>query len=331
MFKIINLVGLEGISYEIVVSDDSQNNLTKEIVFNYKKINRHVVYLKNTGRGQFDNLNNLIRRSQGDWIVFIHDDDILESDYLEYTFFNKDFSSEIGMMWTAKKVISNKGKNILSLLKSSPAVTIKFETREYFINVIIKRKLSLFTQKIPNPMITGLAIQRKICLKVDYFVNNIPLIADGLFLWKSLLCSKKALFIQKSLVSYRTSKDSETSLKFSLGEQYFILWKKLYSYLYQFMIKMNFQPIEKKEFWYYFYKQIFDINGCLLWTAYRSKCSYISRIKRIMKILEEVWSNFPLLFIHIQSLLVVIIALLPRFILDFFYRLYYVWFAYKIE
>lgn len=329
LMGLLNIVGLNQLLYEVIISDDSKNDQTKKIVLEQSKKNERIIYLENKMPGQFDNLNNLIKYSQGKWIVFLHDDDVLEPDYLKYTFFSKDFSDELDMIWTAKKVVNNSGGNIVPQLKNKSIQFIKFDTKKFFVNVIIKKNFHLFTQKISHPMITGLAIKREICLKVDFFENHIPLIADGLFLWKALLCSNKALFINKALIAYRASKDSETDLKFSLGERYYFLWKKLYIYLYQYMLKIHYHPIKKKEFWYYFYKQLFDINGCLLWTSFRSKCSYICRLKRIILILKQVWKNYPLIYLQLRTWLVIFIALMPRIILDFLYRLYYMWFAYS--
>jgi len=72
-------------SLEIIISDDSTNDITKNYFVNNTLPN--IKYYKNhKNLGQFKNCNACISRSEGEWVHIVHDDDTLDVNYFDHVF-----------------------------------------------------------------------------------------------------------------------------------------------------------------------------------------------------------------------------------------------------
>ena len=68
-------------SYQIIVSDDSQNDHSRKLVENHFP---NVIWIKGKGNGPAGNRNAGTTRATGEWLVFIDDDCIPEPKFIEF-------------------------------------------------------------------------------------------------------------------------------------------------------------------------------------------------------------------------------------------------------
>ena len=81
----VNQEGTEGISYEVIVIDNDAGEEVNETqkMLEERYSNHEVVYYKNPENvGLIGNLNRCLELARGKWVVLLHDDDMIDSNYL---------------------------------------------------------------------------------------------------------------------------------------------------------------------------------------------------------------------------------------------------------
>lgn len=324
--SILQQDGLGEITYELIVSDDSTNSDTENYVRSLSEKYPSVKYLKNKVKGQFNNLNNVIEHANYEWLVFLHDDDILNRDYLSKIIeaFSCVDPKDISIVWGARNLINEKGEifNTLSSLKSDKDEVVKVNNTDYLSQMLLRgdytyRGLTVF------PMVTGLMIKKdlahKIMFDARFYVN-----ADGLFLWKVFFKSKKSLFINSPIVRYRWVDNSERARPSEDGvvfrEMKGILLAML-DYMEQDMgleAGQNYRKGSMENF----YAQNTKISSPITWLSLRYKGSYFNRLKLILSIVIEVLTNYPKALIKPSFYVCIFLGLMPRYLLRFLYKYY---------
>lgn len=323
--SILALKGLDDTNYEILISDDSDNDLTKEYVLNLALSNEKIKYLKNFPKGQFNNLNNLITQARSPWIVFLHDDDKLHSDYLMDVFhggIQKDETVEV--IWTGRRNVDDKGKGIKICCASNNRTSLVVLNGKIFFEQMLSINNYTYFGKLVSPMVTGLALKRDLILKSGLFDNRFKVNGDALFLWKILYFSNKAAYVNKPLVDYRVTDDTERAKPSEKGI-IFCEMKNLVIALLEFLktiLDANDYAEKKKQYMGNFYMNAMNINGPVLWTALRYKNGYLCRLRIQLGIFFESASAAPLLFFKPTTLFVLLISFLPQCVLKFLYKIY---------
>lgn len=328
--SILELKEIETIKYEILISDDSKDEGVKnELIKNFFKENSKIRYVKNEKHGQFYNLNNLVNNSKYDWLVFLHDDDTLNNNFLRYII--PQLHKNYDIIYTTVQFL-NEEKNIKKSFESKKLpIVMDLIGRDFVIHALTK----YFNENkiYPHlPMITGLMIKKDLVIKTGLFENKYSVNSDSIFIMKSLFLSKNVCFINKCLVNYRVTGESQITKGPSSKGQAFIIYKDMYLSLLNFMKPhMNIQEFNKIKLYTMnnFYKNALKINGPILWTALRYKGNYFKRLIIQFQILSEILSYNYLLAFRLKTLLIITISLLPKFILNYMYTFYVKYFSHK--
>src|SRR3989344_3032828 len=323
--SVLELAKLDFLDHEIIISDDGNDDCVKRYIDELK--NHRVSYILNKDHGQFNNLNNLIDKSEKEWIIFLHDDDILDNDYLEYfLILNESAYEKAEIFFTDRSYINPSGKlikNQTAFNSNRQQMTI-LEGKKVFDRLFFggfeKEKFS-FTA----PMVTGLAIKRDVLRQVRGFDLRLSVNSDALFLNEVFFITERVLYVNKTLLSYRVVEDSERGKPSKKGIVYGEM-KKLFLYTLEFLkSRMNEADYLKlkEEKTSKFYKNSMEINGPLFWIALRYEGNYTSRINILIAIFKDILKEFPPGRFNVKLYLILIISLLPQVILKGLYTNFY--------
>lgn len=183
--------------YEIIISDDSNNNGVKEIIDQqYADLNIH--YYHNTvALGTPDNWNNAIAKSTGEWIKIMHHDDwFLDENALQT------FVDHIGKNTGAKLIFCafvniNTDKNT-----SSPSEVSWFE-----LMLLKANYLNMYKNFIGNPSCTMVSSE----MKPYAYDKRIKWLIDFDFYTWYFRREKKFTYISKPLIAFRIHANQVTA------------------------------------------------------------------------------------------------------------------------
>lgn len=100
---------------EVIICDDSTNNIIEELISGYIRKYKNIAYYKNEKNlGQFDNDLKLMSLSNGRYINFLMDDDLFKERKIEkmMNFFIFDANDEISLVSSNREVINSEGELI---------------------------------------------------------------------------------------------------------------------------------------------------------------------------------------------------------------------------
>ena len=189
-------------TYEIVVVDDNQNNssyaLTNKIV-EYFNDNRIRVYKNENNLGCFGNMNRCIELANYEYIVMLHDDDLLKVNYLTSVTEILSENKNIDMLFCDKEVIIN-GKTI-----DKTGFYKLNKTINKFINIegkIVKVRQSDFLVHniVGGP--TGTVFKKSKAISIGSFNDSLFPIADYYF-WSEYSFNFNAYMLIKELAVCR--------------------------------------------------------------------------------------------------------------------------------
>lgn len=324
--SVLDQNGLENIDYELLVSDDSNNDETEKYVLALSSENANVRYLKNKNKGQFNNLNNVSSHAKYDWIVFLHDDDVLEKDYLSSVLLLEDkiINEGVDIVWGARNLIDKDDKKINVLVSSVTGLNKSLIVNsEEFLHQMLAKHDYTYGGRVIFPMVTGIMVKRELVLRVK-FDNRFAVNADGLFLWKIFFNSKNSLYINSPIINYRWVENSERAKPSEqgivYGEMKGILLAMI-AYMESELGKKNMQSA-KKQFMNSFYFNAANIDSPITWVSLRYKGGYIKRVRIVLHIIFDIIKNYPKVLIKPSLYLCTVVCFLPQSVLKFFYRYY---------
>jgi glycosyltransferase involved in cell wall biosynthesis len=320
--SVLKLKELKRINYEIVISDDSRDDITERYIRRLK--NNKIRYFKNRFKGQFNNLNNLINKSQKKWILFLHDDDLLASNYLQKVLPYTKSNLNIEVIWTGRVFIRNDGSKLQDYIagKSDIGEIVRLGHTELEENILSGGFAG--GHKYVGMMVTGLMAQKTLIREVGGFDPSLPVNADGLFINKVQFLASNAVYINLPLIKYRITDESERGKPSQEGviyQEMTKIMKEILDFMKNYLTNEEYlykRYIYEKNF----YRNVLIINGPLLWTALRFKGLYLKRLGIQAVMIKDVFKKFPIVFIYPQSLLVLIVSFLPQHVLREGYKIY---------
>ena len=111
---------------EIIVSDncstDNTTELIKQIRDNRLEYNRHEVNI-----GPNNNFNYCLKQASGEYFLLLHDDDLIDHDFVEVCMQAADINSDYGIIRTGTRKIDSKG----GVLSESPNRAVGLSTLEF--------------------------------------------------------------------------------------------------------------------------------------------------------------------------------------------------------
>ncbi|MBX9812748.1 MAG: glycosyltransferase family 2 protein [Burkholderiales bacterium] len=327
--SILFLRGLPRVTYEIIVSDDEESGDLRAELSPETTANGAVRIYKNQVHGQFFNLNNLIEKSSGEWLVFLHDDDLLNPDFLEKLMDEKLLDDScVEAIWFARQLIDHGGRAIRQVSarkKSSRPVRIKGID---YVGRWLTTNDATFGGTVIPPMVTGLVVRKNLLQRVGCFPTHLTTMSDGLFLFKALSEADEVCYIDEPMVLYRFYMGTQRSLASEQGHVY-------HEYKTHFLEAVEFAAsrveLERHKFVaeakIAFYRGALGFNGPITWLALHYRGNMRTRKKLISEIFNDVRGNSPMLLIKHFPFVPLILHLLPSSLNKSLTRIYFGYFG----
>ena len=229
------LMSIENQTYnliEIIISDDNSNDNTFNIVENFKKSSKFPVkIIKHIPSGIAENWNNCIKNSDGEFIKFLFQDDLLDSTCIEKMIDILIADSSIGLVSCKRDIISNfedKSEYVKSwkLNFGNLQSDLSYDANNNILldSSFIKSKyfLSPPINKIGEPSLYF--FKKNLVEEIGYFDNSFKQLLDYEFCCR-VLKKYKILILGECLASFRLHKNQATSFNVNKNDET-VLFKK---------------------------------------------------------------------------------------------------------
>lgn len=112
---------------EIIVSDNCSSDNTEEVVHSFN--DQRIRYFRQRENiGAVPNSNFCLEQSKGSYFLQLHDDDMIDDDFIETCMQAADYSTDIGIIRTGTRVIDSHGK----VIQETPNIAKGLSTKEFF-------------------------------------------------------------------------------------------------------------------------------------------------------------------------------------------------------
>lgn len=192
------------IEYEIVIVDNSEEIDAAVMEFLNKKAENRVCWYHNSKNlGMVGNWNRGLSLAKGKWVLILHDDDTLHSDYVE----------------TLGKFVRNGGTNVAAIGCAAeridengqpPVITRFVALRKLWAYFLVGRysAIKLKDMYYRNLLrIVGLLINKEFALEIGGFDEKYGPCADVDFMTRMLLTDKNVYLLHRKLFNYRIAEN----------------------------------------------------------------------------------------------------------------------------
>lgn len=123
---------------EIVISDNASTDNTEALIksFNDPRIR---YFRQSTNIGGLNNANFCVERANGDYFVLLHDDDLIDNDFIEVCMKAVNYDVNFGVILTGTRVIDENGR----IMKETPNKVEGWSTTDFFLGWF-DNKLALY-------------------------------------------------------------------------------------------------------------------------------------------------------------------------------------------
>jgi glycosyltransferase involved in cell wall biosynthesis len=224
---------------EIIISDDESQDDTLEIIQALLSQTTIPYFIHNHNpQGIGENWNNCVRKSNGQYIKFLFQDDVLDKDCIEKMVEFSLLDDQIGLVYCKRKIIYNQNNNdhLRWLLRNENLhqswSKLKIEQGILKGNQYLK-DINLMCEplnKIGEP--TAVLLKKECFDSVGFFSKGLKQTLDFEF-WYRVMKQYKVAFMDEELISFRLHPDQATfANKFSFSDEMDILNKSLYKNLF---------------------------------------------------------------------------------------------------
>lgn len=206
---------------EIVISDDASVDRTFAVIDKFKNLTSIPIYVYNhIPNGIGANWNNCIKNSNGKYIKFLFQDDVLLPLCVEEMVKLAESSNKIGMVYCKRNFIYDKNAasniqwihrfgNLHSFWKSIQVKEGIVSGKQYLKDEYL---LHFPKNKFGEP--TAVLINKTVFNNIGYFNENLKQVLDIEFWWRVLYCFDIG-FIDKQLVLFRLHNEQATQINSS--------------------------------------------------------------------------------------------------------------------
>lgn len=188
------------IPYEVVVVDNNDDFSDLETLSVLKRYDpEQICYYKNEKNlGMFGNWNRCIKLAGAEWILILHDDDLIEPDYIDEMMRVVNKNSELICIGCDHKEIDINGKPIIRKESILRKITNKIEVNKIF-------EIQIMDMYCVHPIdIMGSLLNREAAIETGGFDERWYPISDYIFLLNLVACGKVSQ-VEKPLLRYRVA------------------------------------------------------------------------------------------------------------------------------
>jgi glycosyltransferase involved in cell wall biosynthesis len=203
---------------EVIVSDDKSMDKTLDIIEKFKFQSKFPVFIyHHKPKGIGANWNNCIKKSNGEFIKFLFQDDVMEQNCIEEMISIYDENPAVGLIASKRSFIIEQnavGENTNNWIKKYEDLQkklVKEETDVLILDKLIFKRDDFRKQpfnKIGEPSVV--LFRKDIVNKIGYFRTDLKQVLDYEF-WYRILKEQPILIINKPLVKFRIHQDQATN------------------------------------------------------------------------------------------------------------------------
>jgi glycosyltransferase involved in cell wall biosynthesis len=212
-------------NYSIFVFNDNSNDGTFNYLASLEK-NKTITAVNNTNTlGQFQNANYILENLKSEYIMILHDDDLIKQNYLKSSFELIEADKEISFIGTGWNIIDEYGNIIQEILYSNFKNKVILSDSDFIYHHIRGLKFPWSGTLIRMDKIKD--------LRFDYCYRHS---ADTHFLI-NLSKGLKIGYIPEILFSYRIHKNQNSNLK--TFKVLYSDWLKIFSFYHDYLAEVN--------------------------------------------------------------------------------------------
>lgn len=252
---------------DVVISDDASIDETLSIVNKFKKEVDFPVYIFNHNpSGIGANWNNCVKKAKGEFIKFLHQDDVLYQECIEKMISITEKDDNVGLVYCRRKIISeNNSKSHKTWIKTYGELHTNLETLYPLTGVLHgkdylkdKKLLNSPLNKIGEP--TATLLHKDVFNKVGYFSSKLKQTLD-LEYWYRLMPFFNIGFVDEDLIMIRLHSNQATWINEKEGTKDnwllpLILFRNIFKYLHPYQKKNLFLNIIRNSQLYSLYQSI---------------------------------------------------------------------------
>jgi glycosyltransferase involved in cell wall biosynthesis len=215
---------------EIIITDDNSQDRTLDIARSFVKNSNIPIYIYlHQPAGIGENWNYCVKMSNGEYIKFLFQDDLLEPGCIEEMISGVVGCINTGLVFCRRKIIYNKANPAHNVwVKEFNELHKSWENLRSFQNgkVLLKDKSILESprNKIGEP--TAVLLNKKVFEKVGYFNSKLRQALDYEF-WYRVLTKFNVVFVDQALVSLRLHDEQATAINAKNHIEDYIEYPKL--------------------------------------------------------------------------------------------------------
>lgn len=266
--------------YKVVVADDSSNDESEKIT---REVLPEAIYFRNDPPlREIANSNKCISLAQTDIVCLFHDDDLLNPHYFDIILPYMSRNDDIDMAFTGRIMVDQNDVELARQVLKGGEDHYIYPAHDILDFMLFGKKLKDYRVFINTP---GLVFRKSVFEKFGGFDSSIDTHCDTDFLFKSLLVSRKVLFINKPLYINKLWYGVSGRTKSSERGDVLAAQKGVRDNFIAFCERHGYSKYadSKDKIYANFALEGTRINGFLGWISLRYKGGYYSKVRSIIK------------------------------------------------
>ncbi len=208
---------------EIVVSDNSDDNRTQNLIGPYQEKHENLIYLRTRKTDATQNFKNALRVSTGDYISYLMDDDVFHPEKITRMMGYFLANPQVGLVTSFRKLIDSQGRELPQLQgteKLFPQDTLV--TGQSFGKYILEKG-----NNVVGEPTTAMIAREDLADGFGWFCGKRYRLLSDVATWLSILAKKNCVYISEPLSYFRIhdaqDQKSDPAIKYRASIEWFNL------------------------------------------------------------------------------------------------------------
>ncbi|MDO3678808.1 glycosyltransferase [Paenibacillus ehimensis] len=187
---------------EVIISDDSEDDISQSVVEPYLEAYPHLKYYKNKKEKWLGNFQNLLELSSGKYIAFLADDDLFHPNKVEKMTFYLSHFKEVTLVTSHRQLIDENGRELHPI----PATRKLFEVDTFIDGIELGNFVLSNCLNVIGEASTVMFRKNDLRERIGFYRGKNSIMGD-ISSWISLLSLGKAVYIAETLNYFRMHKE----------------------------------------------------------------------------------------------------------------------------
>lgn len=298
--------------YEVIVADDSSDDESEKIT---REVLPEAVYFRNDPPlREMANSNKCISLAKTDMVCLFHDDDLLAPAYFDQILPYMSRNEDIDMAFTGRIMVDQDDVELArQVLKEGESHYI-YAAHDILDFMLFGKELKDYRVFINTP---GLVFRKSVFEKFGGFDSSIDTHCDTDFLFKSLLVSRKVMFVNEPLYTNKLWYGVSGRTKSSERGDVLTAQKGVRDNFIAFCEKNGYSHYVglKKKIYEAFALEGTRFNGFLIWISLRYKGGYFAKVRSLFRTAGSIIGLNPKVLLYPRFYFVFLgSVLVPQFV-----------------